>query len=72
MLVSISKQSEVSGHLQRRADEADKWKHQTEVLARQLEEEKEKLGAVVLELRGAKNTLVLEMEEEEIEMSRSV
>ena len=72
MLVSISKQSEVLGHLQRKAEQAERRKHQAEVLARQLEEEKKNLEAVVLELRGEKNTLVLEMEEEEIEMSRSV
>jgi hypothetical protein len=47
-------------------------KHQAEVLTSQLEEEKKSLEAVVLELRGAKKTLVLEMEEKEIEMSRSV
>ena len=72
MLVSISKQSEVLGHMQRKTEEAERRKHQAEVLARQLEEEKKNLEAVVLELRGEKNTLVLEMEEEEIEMSRSV
>ena len=72
MLASIGKQSEVLGHLQRKADEAEKRKHQAEDLARQLEEEKKSLEAVVLELRGAKNMLVHEMEEEKIEMSRSV
>ena len=72
MLVSIGKQSEVLGHLQRKADEAERRKHQAEVLASQLEEEKKNLEAVVLELRGTKNSLELEMEEEEIEMSRSV
>ena len=72
MLVSISKQSEMLGHLQRKAEEAERRKHQAEVLASQLEEEKKNLEAVVLELRGAKTTLVLEMEEKEIEMSRSV
>ena len=50
LLDSIREQNEVLGHLQRKAEQAERRKQQAEVLSRQLEEEKKCFEAVVLEL----------------------
>ena len=60
ILISISKQSEVLGHLQRKAEEAERRKQQAEVLARQLEEEKKYLEAVVLEMEEEEKDMTID------------
>ena len=50
LLDSIGRQNEVLGHLQTKAEQAERKKQQAEVLSRQLEEEKKCLEAVVLML----------------------
>ena len=72
MLVSITRQSEMLVQLQKKADQAERRKERAEILAGKLEEEKSSLEAVILELKGAKDMLVTDMEKEEIEMSRYI
>jgi peptidoglycan hydrolase CwlO-like protein len=72
MLAGIRRQREVLDHLEKQAEQADRRREQAEVLARQMEDEKQNLEARVLELKAEKDTLMGEMKEDEMEMSRLV
>ena len=72
MLAGIKRQREVLDNLERQAEQADRRREQSENLARQMEDEMQNLEANVLELKAEKDTLIGEMKEDEIEMSRFV
>ena len=72
MLAGMRRQMEVLNDLERKTDQADKRRVHAEVLARQREDEKQKLEAKVLELKAEKDTLMGDMKEDEMEMSRFV
>ena len=72
MLSGIRRQREVLEDLERKAEQADRRREQAEVLARQMEDEKQNLEAKVLELKAEKDTLMGDMKEDEMEMSRLV
>ena len=72
MLSGIRRQMEVLNDLERKADQADQRRAHAEVLARQREDEKQKLEAKVLELKAEKDTLMGDMKEDEMEMFRFV
>merc|ERR1711892_224610 len=70
MLSGIRRQREVLDHLERKAERAERRREQAEVLARQMETEKQNLEAEVLELKFEKDTMIVEMQEDEVEMTR--
>ena len=72
MLAGIRRQREVLEDLEMKAEQADRRRQQAEVLARQMEDEKQNLEDKVLELKAEKDTLMGEMEEDEMEMFRLV
>ena len=72
MLAGIRRQREVLDMLERKAEQADRRREQAEVLARQMEDEKQNLEVEVVELKGIKDTLMVEMQEDEVEITRSV
>jgi hypothetical protein len=72
MLAGIRRQREVLENLERKAEQAERRRQQTEVLARHVEDEKQKLEAKVLELKAEKDTLMGDMKEDEMEMFRFV
>jgi hypothetical protein len=72
MLAGIRRQREVLEELERKAEQADRRREQSEVLARQMEDEKQTLEAKVLELKAEKDTLMGDMIEDELEMFRFV
>ena len=72
MLAGIRRQREVLDMLERKAEQAERRREQAEHLARQLEVEKLNLEADVLELKDVKDIMMVEMNDEEVEMSRSV
>ena len=72
MLTGIKRQREVLEDLERKAEQAESRREQAEVFARQLEDEKQNIEAKVMELKAEKDTLMGEMKEDEIEMSRFV
>ena len=70
MLAGIRRQREVLDRLERKAEHAERRRQQAEVLARQMETEKQKLEAEVFELKFEKETMMVEMQEDEVEMTR--
>ena len=70
MLAGIRRQREVLDMLERKAEQAERRREQAEVLARELEDEKFNLEVEVLELKDVKDILMVEMKDEEVEMSR--
>ena len=72
MLAGIRRQREVLEDLEMKAEQADRRRQQAEVLARQMEDEKQNIEAKVLELKAEKDTLMGEMKEDEMEMIRLV
>ena len=70
MLAGIRRQREVLDRLERKAELAEKRREQAEILAKQMESEKQKLEDEVLELKYLKDSMMTEMQEEEVEMSR--
>ena len=70
MLAGIRRQREVLDRLERKAELAEKRREQAEILAKQMESEKQKLEDEVLELKSLKDSMMTEMQEEEVEMSR--
>ena len=70
MLAGIRRQREVLDMLERKAEQAERRREQAEVLARQLEDQKLNLEVEVLELKDVKDILMVEMKDEEVEMSR--
>jgi hypothetical protein len=72
MLAGIRRQREVLDLLERKAEKAERRRELAEVLARQMEEEKQNLEVEVVELKSIKNTLMVEMQEDDVEMTRLV
>ena len=72
MLAGIRRQREVLDMLERKAEQAERRRDEAELLARQMEDEKLNLEVEVLELKDVKDILMVEMKDEEVEMSRSV
>ena len=72
MLAGIRRQREVLDMLESKAEQAERRREQAEVFARQMEAEKQNLEVDVVELKGIKDTLMVEMHEDEVEMTRSV
>jgi hypothetical protein len=72
MLAGIKRQREVLDMLESKAEQAERRREQAEVFARQMEAEKQNLEVDVVELKGIKDTLMVEMKEDELEMTRSV
>merc|ERR1711892_161889 len=70
MLAGIRRQREVLDHLERKAERAERRREQAEVLARQMETEKQNLETEVFELKFEKDTMMVEMQEDEVEMTR--
>jgi hypothetical protein len=70
MLAGIRRQREVLDMLEMKAEQAERRREQAEVQARQMEEEKQNLEVEVVELKGIKDTLMVEMQEDEVEMTR--
>ena len=70
MMAGIRRQREVLDELERKADQAVLRKQQAEAIANQIENEKLNLEVEVLELKGVKDTLMVEMAEDEVEMTR--
>ena len=72
MLAGIRRQREVLDMLERKAEQTERRREQAEVLARQMDGEKQNLEFDVLEMKGIKDTLMVEMQEDEVEMTRLV
>ena len=72
MLTGIKRQGEVLEDLERKAEQAERRREKAEVLARQMEDEKQNIEAKVLDLKAEKDTLMGEMKEDEMEMFRLV
>ena len=72
MLAGISRQRKVLDMLERKAEQAERRREQAEVLAKHMEAEKQNLEVEVVELKGIKDILMGEMQEDEVEMTRLV
>ena len=72
MLSSIRRQKDVLIQLERKAELAERKMEQAEVLARQMDEKKQRLENDVLELIFEKDSLMGKMKEDEVEISRFV
>ena len=70
MLAGIRRQREVLDHLEKKALEAERRRDEAERIASKMEDDMHNLESEVSELKVVKDALILEMEDDEFEMTK--